>query len=345
MVRGRALWQRGGMLLDFLPRCLVFVLAGFLALPLPAAQGVFSSDGRELFLNVTGEAGSLKAITLATKSDRLIDLTSVVGPGRVNGLARARNGQLLVVTPQALFACTPGGRGQRVTGFPPRFVAADVACHEASGDIVVSGAFTRPDDPNRVERDALLLLRRDAPEPSEIQTAGLTRLQAPVFDRDGWLHFAGDDDLWVGRVVRSEVNGKPGAILEAYRHAPLAGREVRESSEAQIVSALALLGDKVCVELTSASGNTLVRLPRARPTLAKDGRLADFLSSAKPRWALHARVLGAAENLGPLARSAGLCATADESTIAFQTAGPSLRRWNLLSIKDARPRELLTESD
>lgn len=312
---------------------------------LPAAQAVFSADGREVFLNVTGAADSLKAITLASKADRLVDLRAVVGEARINGLARARNGQLLVVTPQSLFACTPGARGQRIAGFPPRFVAADVACHEASGDIVVAGSFVRAEDPNRVERAAFLLLRREAPEPLEVQCEGLTRLGAPVFDRDGGLHFAGDDDLWVGRLVRGEVNGKPGAFLEAYRYAPLAVPETRESGNGQIVSALAFLGDKVCVEITGPSGNTLVRLPRARPTLGKDGHLTDFVSAPKVRWALHARVLAAAESLGAVSRPAYLASTADEATLVFQTAGPSLRRWNLLSPKDPKPRELLTESD
>ncbi|MBS0660978.1 MAG: hypothetical protein JSR82_22380 [Verrucomicrobia bacterium] len=319
--------------------------AGFLAATLPAAQAIFSADAQEVFVNVTGSADALKAITVATKADRVVDLRPIVGEARIQALARARNGQLLVLTPEALFATTSGARGQKIAGFPARFVAAEVACHEASGDIVVAGAFVRADDRSKVERDALLLLRRDEPTPIVVATEGLTRLNAPCFERDGTLYFAGDDDLWVGRVQRQSVEGKPGAVLQAYRYAPLATPSVSESTGGRVVSAIALLGDKVCVELASGQDNALVRLPKAKLARARDGALADYVAAPKQRFALHARQLAAAEIVTALGRPGYLASTPDEGTIHLQTAGPGQRRSLLLSTKDAKPRELLTESD
>lgn len=327
------------------PRPLLIALfAGWLAPLLPAAQAVFSADGKEVFVNVTGSADQLKVITLASKADRVVDLTPVIGQARVNALARARNGQLLVLTPDALFAATPGSRGQKIAGFPKRFVASEVACHEASGDIVISGGFVRADDATRVERDGLLLLRRDEPTPIVVGTEGLTRLNAPCFDRDGTLYFAGDDDLWVGRIQR-QPGSEPAATLQAYRYAPLATPAANAMSPGRVVSAIAPLGDKVCVELSSGQDNSLVRLPRAKLGRERDGAVSDFVLPPRLRWSLHTRLLGAAEFGNTLGRTGFLAATPDESTIHFQTAAPGQRRYQLLSAKDSKPRELLTESD
>ena len=321
----------------------LFVLAALAPAALPAADGVFSSDGREVFVNETHDPTTLRVITVATKSARLLDLSPLVGPKTfLNGLARARNGQLLVATPEALFACGPDGRGQKIAGFPPRFVSSDVACHEGSGDIVVSGAFTRADDPGRVERDAMILLRRDAPAPLEVVTEGLRTINRVFFDRDGNLWFAGDGDLWVGRLVRGDVNGKPGAFLEAYRYAPLGVPETRENLNPKIVHSLAVAGDRVWVEVAARSFNSLVRLPRFRPTGDRDG--LNLVLAPAARWSLHGRVLAGAASVGDVSRTPCLCVSADESLVLWQSAAPGLRRW-MLAGRDGKPRELLVESD
>ena len=301
------------------PLPLAFLCATLSLAPvaLLAAAGVFTADSREIFVNETHDPTTLKIITVATKATRLLDLTPLVGPKTfLNGLARARNGQLLVATPAALFACGPDGRGQKIASFPPRFVSSDVACHETSGDIVVSGAFTRADDPARVERDALILLRRDAPAPLEVVTEGLQRIGGVTFDHEGNLWFAGDGDLWVGRLVRGDVNGKPGASLESYRYAPLGVPETREALEPKSVRAIAVAGDRVWVEVASRSSILLVRTPRFKPTSDRDG--FNLVPVPAARWALHGRVFAGTASLGDVSRTPCLCVSADESLVLWQ---------------------------
>ncbi|MES2569110.1 MAG: hypothetical protein V4710_03530 [Verrucomicrobiota bacterium] len=334
-----------------LPVSLLFTAISFLfLLRLPAADAVFSADGKRVWYTVAG-IGSIGYLDIsghdgATSSDRLVDISRTGGPKVIQGLAISRTGNLLIAAPDAIWAFNPATtKTVRVATLPAGFNASDLAYEESTGAILVWGVFLAKD--HTVRLHAAYRIAKDTNRCVPVLISGIGSWQSAAFDNSGHLFLGSGPDLWGGVLVPNEndpARQYPWQI-HAFRLAALGTPVTGEGVDATQI--LHGIGGGVSLWLTmrGPEGSTLVRIPR--PALTKTESGIDRLLSLADRWAFQQKLISSAQFASAenaLPRLPIVAVNADGSRVVYQTADAGLRRWWLLE-KEAKPRLLIEESD
>lgn len=334
----------------FLPAAFLISLAT--GPQLRAADAVFGSDGNRVWIN-PHQQGTLAYLDTnggdgAAEADRIIDVGRAGGPLQIQGLAVSKSGNVLMASLDAVWAFNPvNGNVVRVAKLPAGFEASDLAYENASGAILVWGAFIQSD--RTVLRSAAYRIARQTNRPVPVLIDGIGSWESAAFDDAGHLFLGTGPDLWGGVLVPTESGDSAQEFpwqLHAFRIAAIGTPVNGEDRDAmQVIHAIAAGGSSLLITMRGPEGSTMVRV--APPALSTTATGVDRVTGLADRWAMQRKVIDSAQIIGkanslPLLPIVAL--SEDGHHVVYQTAATGIRRW-WRADKSSAPKMLVEESD
>jgi hypothetical protein len=298
-----------------------------------AASAAFGNDAAHVFL-LRGKSLFIADLNLGTTARVALHL-----PDAIQGIASSPDG-LLVATQTALYRLDANAtEARKLCSTPANNHFVDLAFDPANKGILLCAEST---DENAC-RGAVFYLRqsKSTPETVHIRRA-VDYMDAPVFDRSGYLFFAREGDLWAGSLSFDQER----ISLAASRYAPVATRETVDGTPTETgAKQLAPAGDRIyaCIHRMGGSGwGNVVSIKKPAPPPAaeaggdsdtdpsmddrkNEAMLRNYISECVAAFS-SLKICGRGE------RQSSLCSTLDERRTFFVTSrienpkGPDFRQ-------------------
>ncbi len=279
-----------------------------------AAQAAFSDDSNHVYL--LGSAlpkGTVLDVDLTDFTAKTLSLGVIAEVRAITNAPQA----LLFVTDKSLYRLPlPIGKPGKICDAPAGCLFDDVACNRAQHGILLR---CRTQDGSAWPSFYLKEQERTA---SRIATRRVSALVGAVFDREGYLFFAAEGDLWDGSVEPPPEPDLPTSV-EASRFAPVALRETANGTSGSTgARELAVAGHTIYAHMTRMGGSGWGEMISVRwPGEAKseDGKPPTVESGIKPNVETFKSALAAFRVYGPNLGASYLCGSPDGRKVFFVT--------------------------
>lgn len=242
----------------------------FLLALLPTALAVgheacFSADGNSVYLLGHHNIGEVRCLEIKSGESTLLQFEGLKSDDPISAVARGDGNTLLLANSTGIWESGPDGGATRLLVKLKDFAVWDLVMAPAhakaqAGMILVSGMPTGDDaGPSGQTLYAALSGKSTL---QEIFCRRVAWVEAPVFDADGRLFYAGDHDLWEGSIYTEEGEDFRAGTLNGCRIAPLGMFNTDMGNSGSMgVKQIAPAGKFLYVKLAGRHMGGLLRLP------------------------------------------------------------------------------------
>jgi len=328
------------------------------------AEAAFSKDGKKVFLVTEG-----KLLVLQLDSGRVADLhfPDMVKDSELQAIAGDGQRGLACLTKLGLWKVDPDAGSatpvQQVLSVPASQQNVDSRDAETGGSDQAERAYSDIAILPRAHRTLIISTTQNywlLSGKNELSPVRIRRhdMVAPVFAGNGDIFYAGDGDLWHGRIVHDEMSDADGTTfvtdsVEAYRYAPLAIFETANATTSETAVTNVAVSAKMLYAQVKRWGGTgwghIVRLAKPPPIRTTVETVSPY--PLQRVWPMYIKALQSVKILGDSSRSPSyLCSSEDGRRMFFVTRDTvekdsytKVRAW--LTIDDGSPREIPIHSE